>query len=74
MISKTILKQPNYLQTIILVTVWVLGNIWTWQWFIESLKNSSFSNLITLGIVIAVLLIQLGRNDFLQVESSTPRL
>jgi exosortase O len=74
MSDQTISKQENYLQSIILVIVWLLGNFWTWQWFVESLKDSSLFNLVTLGLVFIALSVQLSRNNFFQLESITPVL
>ena len=74
MISQPIFKRQAHIRTISLIAAWVLGNIWTYQWFLGSLKYISAVNLIVLGIVVTVLLIQLWRNDFLKLESVTPRL
>lgn len=74
MISKPIFKQQDHLRTILLITAWLLGNIWTFQWFLESLKYASPLNLVVLGIVVLVLLVQLGRNGFFKLESAIPRL
>ncbi len=74
MINQPIFKQQAHIRTISLIAAWVLVNIWTFQWFLGSLKYISAVNLIVLGIVVTVLLIQLWRNDFLKLESATPRL
>ena len=74
MVSQLIFKQQAHIKTISLIAAWVLGNIWTFQWFLESLKYISALNLIVLGIVVTVLLVQLWRHNFLQLEPVTPRL
>ena len=65
MISKSIFKQQNYWQPIVLISAWLIGNIWTYQWFIESFKNTSSLNLFLFSIGTIVLFIQLIRKDFL---------
>ena len=67
------LKSPNYVLTISLIVVWIITNIWTFAWFIDSLKYSSPLNLIILGIVFVVLSIQLWRNQLFQLESISPQ-
>ncbi|MDJ0897786.1 MAG: exosortase O [Xenococcus sp. MO_188.B8] len=74
MISQPIVKQQAHIRTISLIAAWILGNIWTYQWFLRSLKYISALNLIVLGIVVIVLFIQLWRNSFWQLESVTPKL
>lgn len=73
MISKSDLKQhfkqQNYWQPIVLVSVWLLGNIWTYQWFLESFQNISDLNLFLLIIGTFALLIQLIRKDFFKTAS-----
>ena len=73
MISKPYLKkhfkQQNYWQTLILVSAWLLGNIWTYQWFLESFHNTSDLNLFLLIIGTLALLIQLIRKDFFKTAS-----
>ena len=73
MVSQPISKPQASIRTIFLIAAWVLGNIWTFQWFLGSLKYISALNLIVLGIAVTVLLIQLIRNNFFQLESITPR-
>lgn len=74
MISKLIFKQQNYWQTIVLISAWLLGNIWTYQWFIESVPDSSGLNLFLLSIGFIVILVQLIRNIFFKLESFNFRL
>ena len=69
MISKPILKQQNLIQTMLLVSAWLLVNLWTYQWSIESLFTDNYLNLILLTIGCAALLIQLFCTDFLKSES-----
>lgn len=64
MISKTILKQPRAMETIVLLSAWIIGNLWTYLWFIKSLRYTSQLNLIILGLGFTVLLIQLIRSNF----------
>jgi len=73
MVSQPRSKPQKHILTIFLIAAWFLGNIWTFQWFLGSLKYISALNLIVLGIVVTVLLIQLFRNNFFQLESITPR-
>ncbi len=79
MISKLIFKQQNYWQTIVLISAWLLGNIWTYQWFIESFPDTSGLNLFLLTIGFIVILVQLIRKDvfkrdFFKLESFNLRL
>jgi exosortase O len=67
------LKPPNYLLTISLIGIWTISNIWTFSWFIASLKYSSPFNLIILSIVMLTLGIQLWRNQLFKLESLAPQ-
>jgi hypothetical protein len=69
MISKPIFKQQNYLQIILLISIWLLGNIWTYQWLIESLQDTNSLNLILFSIGFVALITQLTRANFFQSES-----
>ena len=69
MYSKSIFKSRNYILTVLLIALWILGNTWTFSWFINSLKYTSFFNLVILGIVLTALSIQLWRNHIFQWES-----
>lgn len=69
MISKPILKQENYLKIILLISAWLLGNFWIYQWFIESLSSTSDLNFILLTIGLIIVIIQLIRTDFFKPES-----
>ncbi len=69
MISKPIFKQQNHFQIILLISAWLLGNIWTYQWFIESLKFTNSLNLILLSIGSIALFVQLIRTDFTKSAS-----
>ncbi|MFM2314112.1 MAG: hypothetical protein RLZZ04_3388 [Cyanobacteriota bacterium] len=69
MISKSILKQQNYLQIILVLSIWLLGNIWTYQWLIESLQDTNYLNLILFSIGFVALLTQLTRANFFKTES-----
>ncbi len=73
MISQPTFKQKNYIQTILLITVWILGNTWTFGWFFQSLRDASLLNIIILGIVVIVLSIQLFCQGLLKIESTIPR-
>jgi exosortase O len=68
MISTTIFRQP-YVQNILIFSAWLLGNIWTYQWFLESLPDTNALNLILLTIGLVALLTHLVRTDFFAVES-----
>ena len=64
MIRKLIFKQQKYGQTIVLISAWLLGNIWTYQWFIQSFSDTSDLNLLLLTIGLIAILVQLIRKDF----------
>ena len=68
MVSKPISKQQNQIQAIVLVSVWLLANIWTYQWFIESLFASSYLNIILLSIGCIALAARLISTDFSKLE------
>jgi exosortase O len=68
MISTPIFKQP-YVQNLLVISAWLLGNIWTYQWFLESLPDTNALNLILLTIGSIALLTQLIRTDFFAAES-----
>lgn len=69
MISKSIFKQQNYLQLFLVFFIWLLGNLWTYQWLIESLPATNYLNLILFGIGFVALLTQLTRANFFNSES-----
>jgi exosortase O len=69
MISKPIFEQENRFQTILLISAWLLGNIWTYKWFIESLKFTNSLNLILLSIGLIALCVQLIRTNFTKSAS-----
>jgi exosortase O len=66
--SKTIFKQL-YVQNLLIISAWLLGNIWTYQWFLESLPDTNVLNIILLTIGLIALLTQLVRTDFFAAES-----
>ena len=68
MISKPIFSQQDRWKPILLISAWLLGNIWTYQWFIESL-TSNLLNLILLIISCIALSIQLVNINFFKQES-----
>ena len=74
MISNPTFRQQNYLPTILLIIAWLLGNLWTFQWWLESFKYTSLINLAVAGIVITALLIQLMRKDVFKLYFVTPKL
>ena len=73
MTGKPIFKQQNDVPAIALIFAWLLGNIWTYWWFIESLKYTSVLNLMLLSIGFIALVVQLIRHKVEQI-SSTPQL
>ena len=73
MTSKPIFKQQHQIQAVLLVSAWLLGNIWTYQWFIESLAAGNYLNLILLTIGSIALFINLIRTDFFNSQSFTLR-
>lgn len=54
MIGKPLLVQSEGVRASALVSIWLLGNIWTYQWFFETLSKISVLNgiLLILGLVI----------------------
>jgi exosortase O len=68
MISTPIFKQYN-VQNLLVISAWLLGNIWTYQWFLESLPDTNALNLILLTIGLVALLTQLVRTDFFAAKS-----
>ncbi|MGL6339077.1 MAG: exosortase O [Waterburya sp.] len=74
MVSQSISKQQNYFATIFLIITWILGNLWTFQWWFESFKHISSVNFIVLTLVVMVLLIRLAINDFFQLDTTTLKL
>jgi len=68
MISNPIFKQQHQIQTIMLISAWMLGNVWTYQWFIESL-SSNYLNIILLSIGCIALAARLISTDFFKLES-----
>ena len=69
MISKSIFKQQNLMQTMLLLSAWLLGNLWIYQWFIESLFKDNYLNLILLAVGCTALFIKLFNTDFFKSES-----
>ncbi|MEL6495293.1 MAG: exosortase O [Cyanobacteria bacterium J06623_7] len=69
MVSKPIFQRQHQLQAMLLVFAWLLGNIWTYQWFIASLPAGNYLNLILLSLISALLLFSLVKTDFFQSES-----
>ena len=66
MFGKPIFQQQNYFPTIALISTWLLGNIWTYWWFVESLQHTSLNLILfSTGIALVVLLI---RNNFEQIS------
>ena len=61
--TKFLSQSPNYqyLLTALLITVWIVGHIWTYAWFIDSLFESSLLNILCLLVAIAVLPFKLWR-------------
>ncbi|MEL6440048.1 MAG: exosortase O [Cyanobacteria bacterium J06621_8] len=50
MVNKSISKRQDYLQALVLIAAWLLGNAWTYLWFLESLSKTSLLNLILLSL------------------------
>ena len=69
MINEPILKQRNHWQILILIAAWLLGNIWTYQWFVESLVHTNSLNLILLCFGLITLFVQIIRTNFFKSES-----
>jgi exosortase O len=66
--STPILKQHK-VQNLLVISAWLLGNIWTYQWFLESLSDTNVLNLVLLTIGLIALLTQSIRTDFFVAES-----
>ena len=73
MIKVSTLQQPNYLKPLVLIVVWLLGNIWTFQWWLESFSTTPL-NWLVFGIVAIALMIGLAQKDVFPVVSPIPRL
>ena len=69
MISKPIFKQQHDWQPIVLIAAWLLGNIWTYQWFLESFRDTSALTLYLFSMGMIALLVQLIRQDFFKLAS-----
>jgi len=63
MISRPISKQPRRIETIVLLSAWIIGNLWTYLWFIKSLRYTSQLNLLILGLGFTALVVQLIRSN-----------
>ena len=63
MISKPISKQPRAIETIVLLSAWIIGNLWTYLWFLQSLRYTSQLNLVILGLGFTALIVQLIRSN-----------
>jgi exosortase O len=74
MFSQSIFKQQNYLATFFLITTWLLGNLWTFQWWLTSFQDTSPVNLIVLGLLAIVLMMRLANNGLFQLDTAIPRL
>lgn len=70
MASQSIFKQQQYRLTIFLITAWLLGNLWTFQWWLKSFENIAPVNFIIFGITVILLALYLVKNDFLQLNDS----
>ena len=68
MISKPI-SQQHQIQALLLISAWLLGNVWTYQWFIETLSAGKYLNLILLTIVCIALAVNLIQNNFFSSQS-----
>lgn len=73
MIGKPVFQRQNDFPAIALIFAWLLGNVWTYWWFIGSLQRTSLLNLILLSAGSIALVLWLIRGDSNQV-SSTPQL
>ena len=69
MVSKPIFRQQNYIQVLLLISTWLLGNINTYRWFIESLADSNYLNIALLAIGCIVLLVRLIHTGFFKSVS-----
>ena len=69
MVSKPIYQEQSHFQIILLISAWLLGNFWTYQWFIESLRTTNYLNLIIFSIGLIVLLVRLISTNFFASES-----
>jgi exosortase O len=74
MINLPIFQKSEYSSSILLITAWILGNIWTFRWFLGSLTVISPLTLIILFVVAIFFLIRFWRNDFFLARLTTPKL
>ncbi len=65
-------KPQQNLATIFLVAIWILGNAWTYVWFLDSFSDTSILNIVILSIVVIALSIQLWRNQVFKLKSFSP--
>ena len=72
--NKLIYQPPNYLLTPLLIAVWIIGNIWTYVWFFDSLLESSLLNILFLIIAVSALPFRLLRSKTFSRISLTPQL
>ena len=66
-------RPPDYVLTLALVAVWIIGNFWTYAWFFDSLLESSLLNILFLVIAVSILPFRLWRSNISSVISSTPQ-
>ena len=70
-----IFRQHNYWATILLITAWLVGNLWTFQWWLESFGDISRLNLIALFTISIALVLVLFKRNFIQSNLlSSPKL
>ncbi|MGD1920241.1 MAG: exosortase O [Pleurocapsa sp.] len=74
MVHNFTFKQHNYWAVILLITAWILGNLWTFQWWLESFKSVSRLNLIVLGGTAIAVYYLLVKNSFNKLQLSSLRL
>ena len=74
MIRDFTFKQHNLLTIVLLITAWLLGNLWTFQWWIESWQSISILNIVVLAIAAIALFLFLFRKDSSWLKLSSPKL
>ena len=67
-------RQRDLLTVILLITAWLLGNLWTFQWWIESWQSISILNIAVLAIAAIALFLFLFRKNSSWLKLSSPKL
>jgi len=74
MITKSIDNKRNQLATILLIVAWLGVNFWTFQWWLSSFQALSPLNISILAIATLGLLWYGYQNNYLKLESTSPKI